>query len=210
MHSNDYGFGLYTGAHFGGTSVSGGAGYQRHDTTTTRGLAFGGFSDSLKGSYSANTGQLFGELSQDFTFGSVIVQPYAQAVYVANGNDSFTESGGAAALAVGDSRTNALFATLGTRVTNSFALSEGIRVKAQVGAGWQHAFANNPTIGNAYASGGQKFTVLGTQAAEDALALEAALGLSINANASIGLNYSGMLSADAQNHDATAKVEVKF
>ena len=161
MNSADYGLGAYGGRQWGGTRLSLGATYTRHDVSSSRSVAFPGFTDDLTASYAAGTTQAFGKLSHDFDLGAMSLIPYASLGYVRQDTDAFVESGGPAALSSAASTVDATFTTLGVGADRKFVVGDGMLLTAKGAIGWRHAFAGTPSVTRTLA-GGTSFSVVGT------------------------------------------------
>ena len=79
---NNVDLGLYAGAQFGAFALRGGAAYTWHDVSTSRSVAFPGFSQAVTGGYNTGTTQVFGELGYDMAVGAFAVEPFAGLAYV--------------------------------------------------------------------------------------------------------------------------------
>jgi len=207
--STDYGVGLYGGTQLGDTGLGFGAAYTRHAISTTREVAFTGFTDKLSAAYGAATGQVFGEINHTFDLGDVEFTPFARAAYVNHATDAFSETGGAAALSSAASVVDATFTTLGLRGSHKFVVGGDGLGTLSGGVAWRHAFAGTPTAVNNFA-GGAAFTVAGAPVAADALVLEAGLDLDLANGLDLSLAYAGQLAAAGQSHALKAGVGGKF
>ncbi|WP_207838911.1 autotransporter outer membrane beta-barrel domain-containing protein, partial [Pseudomonas sp. 43(2021)] len=113
--------GAYAMRQDGPLSLRLGATYASHDGSSTRRVAFKGFSDRLKGNYDANTQQAFAEAGFNLGRDSVILEPYASLGYQRYQRDSYNEKGGDAALKVfGQTRDN-FSSTFGLRLAQLLA-----------------------------------------------------------------------------------------
>ena len=207
--SDNYHLGLYGGGQWGALGLRAGASYSWHEVSTSRTVAFTGFSDALKADYSAATAQVFGELGYRVDLGRVALEPFAGLAYVNLRSDGFGEWGGPAALRSPGSTTASGFSTLGVRASTSLAL-QGMELTLRGTLAWRHAFGEvNPQAILAF-SGSSPFIVAGVPIARDAALVEAGLDLAIGRNATLGVSYTGQLAEDAQDHAFKGVLAVKF
>ncbi len=102
-----YGGGILAKVGPGVLALRTGAAYAWHDLSVDRTAAVGSFTDSLSSSgYKGSTAQVFAELGYGIDLGktpvgAARVEPFAGLAYIDVSTDAFTETGGAAALAVG-------------------------------------------------------------------------------------------------------------
>ncbi|WGG59392.1 autotransporter domain-containing protein [Brucella intermedia] len=208
--SDNYHLGLYGGSTWGDLAFRSGAAYTWHDISTSRSVAFPGFSESLKGGYNAGTAQVFGELAYGFNFGTTRFEPFANLAYVNLHTDGFRETGGAAALTSGSSSTDTTFTTLGLRGSTTFDLN-GASVTAKGMLGWRHAFDDvTPTSRMGFADGGSAFTVAGVPVARNAAVVEAGLDFALTPSAVLGVTYGGQFGSGVVDQSFKANFSAKF
>ncbi len=208
--SDNYHVGLYGGTAWGDLAFRSGAAYTWHDISTSRSVAFPGFSESLRGDYNAGTAQVFGELAYGFNFGATRFEPFANLAYVNLHTGGFRETGGAAALSSGSSSTDTTFTTLGLRGSTSFDLN-GTSVSAKGMVGWRHAFDDvTPTSTHPFVGGGNAFTVAGVPVARDAAVIEAGLDFALTPSAVIGVTYGGQFGSGIVDQSFKASFSAKF
>lgn len=208
--SNDYSLGVYAGTSWGPAAFRSGLAYTWHDIETERGVAFPGFTDALSSSSNAGTFQLFGELGYGFAVNGATLEPFVNLAYVNLSADSFTETGGAAALSGTSETLNTGFSTLGLRASDSFAFGS-YTATAKGLVGWSAAFGDTDTaMSMSYVSGSVPFAVSGVPLAENALVVEAGLDLALSPIAAVGIAYGGMFGSDLSDQSFTAKLDIKF
>lgn len=211
--SDNYHLGLYGGTQWpvagGQLGLRTGLAYTWHDIGTRRSPAFQGYTDSLKGSYSAGTLQAFGDLGYRIEAGSVAVEPFVNLAHVNLDTGRFKESGGAAALQADRQSTHMTYSTLGLRSSAQFTLgNKEATVRGTLG--WRHAFGDaTPQSTPAYAVG-NAFTVAGVPIARNAALVEAGVDVRVAKNATLGLSYSGQLASGSQQHGVKANFSFKF
>jgi len=191
-----------------------GGGFTWHDVESTRGVGFGGFSDSNSADYDAWTAQAFADLSQPFTVGKGgSLSPFGTLAYLHQSTNAFTESGGPSALHVDGSATDLATTTLGLRGSQRLSFPKGdIKQAALSGSmGWRHLIGDEtPASAAQFASGGSGFAVEGTPIARDAFVYDAALSLRLDANASLDLRYGGQLAPEAQQQSLSGQFRYAF
>ncbi|MFI5409319.1 autotransporter domain-containing protein [Kaistia sp. UC242_56] len=207
--STDYGLGAYGGREWGNTRLSLGAAYTQHDISATRRVDFDGFSDNLEADYGAGTAQVFGKLSQRVDLGVVSVVPFATLAYVSQRTDSFSETGGAAALDRAANRYDALFTTPGIGIDRNFLVGETMLLTAKGSIGWRHAFAGDAESAAAI-EGGSIFLVDGTALETDSGLLTAGLDLAISPRSALSLDYRGQIGTDGQSQSIKGSLATQF
>lgn len=208
--SDDYSLGVYAGTSWGPAAFRSGLAYTWHDIETERGVAFPGFVDALSSSSNAGTFQVFGELGYGFAVNGATLEPFVNLAYVNLSADSFTETGGAAALSGASETLNTGFSTLGLRASNSFALGS-YTATAKGLVGWSAAFGDtDAAMSMSYVSGSVPFAVSGVPLAENALVVEAGVDLALSPIAAVGIAYGGMFGSDLSDQSVTARLDIKF
>ena len=207
---NNVDIGLYAGAQFGALAVRGGAAYAWHDVSTSRTVAFPGFSQAVTGGYNTGTTQVFGELGYDMAVGAFAFEPFAGLAYVHVAGASLLEGGGSAALAVSSSGMDTTYSTLGLRVATTLQ-AWGSTLTPHAMIGWQHAFGDTtPTSSMQLQGATSPFSVSGVPIAEDALLLEAGLSYALSSKATLGASYTSQHAATAAQNAFTAQFSLKF
>lgn len=208
--SDNYHAGLYSGTTFGGFAFRSGLAYTWHDVTTTRNVAFQGFSDRLKADYHAGTAQVFGEFAHGYRAGAMAFEPFANLAYVSLRTDGFTESGGAAALNSRSATADATFTTLGLRASTDI-VTGATATTLRGSLGWRHVLGDTtPLVGMAFASGGSPFTIAGVPIAENAAVVDLGLDMKVAPNAMLGISYGGQFGSDAIDQTIRANFTAKF
>jgi outer membrane autotransporter protein len=209
LESDNYHVGIYGGGQWGALSLRTGASYTWHEISTDRRAAFGAFGNELKSDYSARTAQIFGEVAYRFDVGRLALEPFAGLAYVNLDTDSFSETGGAAALTARGDDMSVGYSTLGLRASTSFAV-QGMDLTLRGGLAWRHAFGDiNPNATLAFA-GSNSFSVSGLPIAKNAAIVEAGLDLAISKSATLGVSYTGQIAKDAQDHSFKGVLAVRF
>mgnify|MGYP003835513487 CR=1 FL=1 len=205
---DSYTLGAYAGGEWRAFSLKSGLAHSWHVLDTSRTAAFEGFSESLHSSYDARTLQTFAEAAYSFDLKHTRLQPFGGFAYVHENTDSYSETGGSAALSARDQSSDATFTTLGLRGNARLNLG-GTKANIAGSLGWRHAFGSTPTAVQAF-SGGDAFTVAGVPLARDVLVLGAGIGMNVTDHATVGLSYSGQFGSGIFDHGAKASVNVSF
>ncbi len=208
--STNYGVSLYGSSEFSNATWAFGGAYSRHSISTSRTLAFGGLSESLSGRYDASTFQVFSKFSYDFAFDTAILTPFAEVDHVMHKTNSFTETGGAAAITSGGDTSRTTFVTLGMDAVHKFSRTAKLPAIVHGTIGWRHAFDNKINSANSFANG-QQFAVSGTNISSNAVIVNAGVDFSLSATVDVGFNYSGQFGTSGnQVHAAKALISAKF
>jgi len=207
--SANYHLGVYAGVEWGDLAFRSGLAYGRHDVESSRDVVIPGITETLTASYGAQTVQAFGELAYGIDVGNTRFSPFANLAHVRLSNDTFSETGGDAALSVASSATDVTFTTLGVRAEQSVDLGEMDGTLSAM-LGWRHAFGDTtPTSTHAFA-GSESFLISGVPIATDALVIEAGLDLTLAPGATLGFAHAGQLAADTRDHALKARLGVAF
>jgi outer membrane autotransporter protein len=193
--------GAYAGGKLGALNVRGGASYSFDSIDVSRGIFFPGFTDQTKASFRGNVGQVFGEVGYGMTLGSVAVEPLAGLAYVHVHDNSFAESGGAAALSGASARENLGYSFLGARAATVIPLANGTALVPRASVQWQYAFGDvTPVSALAFQGTGTGFSVAGVPIARNTALVEAGFDWRFSPWAKLGAFYQGELAAHAQTH----------
>lgn len=185
--SMDLSAGFYGAKEFGNLSLRFGGSLIHHSIQTTRTVTVLGAVDRFDAAYGALTGQLFAEAALAFELGPVNLELFGDVGYARNFTAAFTETGGAGALSVAASSSDAVESLLGVRASHQVALGTQL-LEAGVTVGWKHRFMAAPSTMNSLA-GGTPFAVAGTSIGGSALALGADLRLDIDRSRKLELTY---------------------
>nr|WP_256441437.1 autotransporter domain-containing protein [Ancylobacter radicis] len=207
---DSYDLGLYGGARLGDLGLRIGASYSWHDIATSRTVAFGNLANGLAADYDGATAQVFGEVGYDFHLGATTFQPFASLAYVHLDTDSFTETGGAAAL-TGEAETFATgYGVLGLRLNHLFTLANGRPLAVTAALGWQRAFGDLTPEAAAAFVGSDVFTVAGAPVAENAALIDLGVAYKPSEMFSLGLSYVGQLASSASDNAVKGSLTIRF
>lgn len=177
----------------------GGVAYSLHTLESTRDVSLIDGPERLTRSYDVVTTQVFAELAYRFGLGEEThVEPFAGLMKVDQRTDAFQEKGGSAALA-GDKQHNTLFiSTVGARSQHRWNVA-GLNLLMKGSLTWRHLDGDvQPELGLRL-SGGERYTVLGTELPRDSLllSLNANYDLAAGVMLNVGFNASASESSSA-------------
>lgn len=207
--SNSFTIGAYGGTQWDALGLRAGVSQGWHDVSTSRHVAVGDFSDHLDADYNARSTQAFGELGYEIRTDVARVEPFVNLAHVRITTDNFRESGGDAALSADSNEMNTTFSTLGVR--GEVSLGSGPQpIKAIGVVGWRHAYGDLSGEPAQRFTGGKDFTVSGSRVGEDVAVLEAGLKMPFSDRASLGINYRGQYSDEADDHGVQGSFSWSF
>ena len=207
--TQDVNFGLFGGRTFGAAHVTAGLTWTNSQIDSTRGVAFGGFADTLTADYSANTTQVFAELAYDLQAGSTVLQPYAGIAHITVKTDGTREDGGIAALDISGNDYDATVADLGLRAETLLAKS-GTPVRLSGELGWQHVLDADAAKADMAFAGGSSFGVNGAGLPEDLVRLNLSVAAELTPQTTLQLGYTGSFGDAGEASSLGATLRVKF
>ncbi|MGO3890185.1 MAG: autotransporter domain-containing protein [Paenalcaligenes sp.] len=192
-------------------NLSLGMSYTWHNIKTQRYADAAGLPQTLKADYGGNTTQVFGELGYAMALSdSVTLEPFVGAGFSSLRTDSFTESGGDAALRGDAGRNNVTTTTLGLHARSVFD-SAGALGQLHGTLGWRHAFGDvNPASTMSFVQGGKSFTTNGVPIAQDAAVVELGVNMEVSKRTTVGVIYGGQFGAGNQQHLGTLDLRYRF
>ncbi|MEK1942822.1 MAG: autotransporter domain-containing protein, partial [Pseudomonas sp.] len=191
-------------------SLRGGTLYSWQDVSSTRDVAFTGFSDRLKADYDANTWQVYGEVGYLLDLKATTVEPYLNLTHTRYTTDTIKEKGGAASLEskIDESTTSS---TVGVRAAQNINLQNDIDLVVRGGLGWQHTFGNEiPEADMTFGETGASFTTQGTPIAKNAAIVETSVEMNVGQSSKVQLTYAGQLASDAKSHEMRLEYSYRF
>ena len=205
--SDNFHIAAYAGTRLGIVNLGGVLSYAYGKSETERTVIVGGLTDTLTADYDAHTSQAAVEAGIDVDMGSVVLTPFAGISAIHVGTDGFTEQGGPAALTVSSADNTTGVTTVGLR-----ARRQAGQVALTGSLAWRHAFGDvDPSSRMAFASApATSFTVRGAPVSENALALEAGVGLALAERTSLALSYAGEYGSDATDHGLQLELTFRF
>jgi outer membrane autotransporter protein len=195
-----------------------------HNLAATRAVRAGGLRSNVSARYGARSVQAFSELTWRWAWRGVqrftgmlsqpeyALEPYLRLSHVSLRTNAFTESGGAAALSVQDSRQDVTYSRLGVRAQSHFETATG-RARASLDVSWRHAFGalqtrafqsfRDSAVPTVFGSSGQPVLANAFQ-----IALNVTGRLTRRARLSFG--YAALFGAGTQDHGIQAALQVAF
>jgi outer membrane autotransporter protein len=206
---DNFHLGIYGGASVGALRFRSGASYTWHEVETDRSVPFTGISEMLTADYGGGTAQVFGELGYAIQLESTALEPFVNLSYADLHLDSFTETGGSAALAGTASDDDITSSVLGLRVSTQLPLGAA-DVTLRGMAGWRHAFGDVTPSSQLAFAGMDDFGISGLPISRNAALLEFGLDMSLAPATTFGLSYQGEIASDVQDHGFRADLTVRF
>lgn len=169
-----------------------GAIYSSHAGQNKRGIDILDYKDTLKGSYTANSQNVFGEMGYQLGSGDISIEPFAGLGYQRYSRDSFKEQGGPAALNVDAQTQQNLSSTVGLRLAKQFRFDHQMSLTPHLSTGWKHLYGDvDSQVRQSFRQGGiDAFTIQGNSLDRNSLNLQAGLDLALSTNHTVGLAYS--------------------
>ncbi len=201
--------GLYATYFDGGFYLDAGAtgGYNSYDTkrSALQGTARGD-TDGLE--FNAVLGGGY-----DFKVGNWKIGPTATVQYTYVEIDEFLERGSLAPLRIVNQNAESLRTAVGFRTSYNIQLRNGIVIRPEVRASWQHEFADQAfALDSQFASGaGSVFTVNGPEYGRDSLLLSAGVAVQLTERTSVYLSYDGQLARrNYESHAISGGIRVAY
>jgi len=204
--------GAYAGRSFGDVRASFGTSYSINANHSSRDVTIGAFTDTLTADYLSGTFQALAEVGYQMGDDIFWYEPFTGLSVVNVLTESFTESGGAAALTTRSSSQTLGVATLGVHAGGDLGLLEnGTKITYDANLGWQHAFGEvTPQKTSSFASGSQAFTISGTPMDQNTAVLGAAVKFNFAGPTDVTLSYQGAFGQSSQNNTVSARLAGKF
>lgn len=203
--------GIYVGNAWGALGLTAGYSQSWNRVEIDRKAGYRGFSDALSSRYDADTSQLFVDLGYRFDAGSIGIEPYLQYARVEVSTDSFSESGGAAALAGRGGDATVDMTTVGLRFGADLSAEnqEQSWLNLRGNLGYRHADDQVQRAQLAFA-GGQSFEVSSPAIRDNALLAEFGVAARTSANSLLELGVSHLESDDAVDTGVNARFTINF
>ncbi|MBL3610439.1 autotransporter outer membrane beta-barrel domain-containing protein [Rhodovulum sulfidophilum] len=209
--ANSYQLGVYTARSFGQMALRMGASYSWDDVSADRTVTVGGVRQDLEADYWARTAQAFVELGYQTWAGSTSLEPFIGQAILYQEIDSFTETGGSAALSVdGDDLTQGI-TTVGLRFGRDLeGLGAGMS-NLHGAVAWQHVTGDlNAESTMRFASGSDAFSVSGSALDRNQAVLSLGLRTELTERSVLDIGYEGTLSENSQSHGLQATYSIRF
>ncbi|WP_208976403.1 autotransporter outer membrane beta-barrel domain-containing protein [Polycladidibacter hongkongensis] len=201
--------GAYGATELGPVGLRAGASYTWHDIDKTRSVTFTGLAETLSGSYTAQTAQLFGEAGYRFDFGVSSLEPFANLTYLHLTSGAYSEVGGTAALTAVQQGMDNTFTSIGLRATTEVNFGNATAdLFAQ--AAWQHTFSTiTPTARHAFATG-DAFSVSGVPVSKDTFLLNMGISAELGENSTLSVLYDGRFASGFIDQGLKATLALRF
>lgn len=207
-NSVDLSAGLYGATEFSGFALRFGASITHHSVASTRKVEAPGVNETFMAAYGAATAQGFVELARQFHLGPVDVELFGDLGYARHVSPGFTETGGAGALTVAASSSDAVDTVLGVRAGRKLAMGTRL-LTAGLTLAWKHRFAATPSTTNSMA-GGAPFEVAGVSAAGSSLMAAADLRIDLDERSGLELAYSTEWGSSGFAHQISGRYASRF
>ncbi|MGX1499591.1 outer membrane autotransporter protein [Labrenzia sp. MBR-25] len=208
--ADSFHLGFYAGGVWNGLTYKGGVATAYNDADVDRDVrATSTLSQSLTSDQQIYSTQVFAETGYEFDLRGVTLEPFAGVARLHLASSGFTEEGGSAALTAAGQGDDTGFVWIGLRTAAAFELF-GAAATAKASVAWQHASEENVTFTQAFASGGDRFTVNGAPFSRDTAQVDAGLGVNLGENTNLDFSYSGRLASKTQNHGLNARLSIRF
>jgi len=167
-----------------------GAVYGSHDGSTKRHVAFNRYRDNLKGSYEANTHQVFGQVGYQLNIAHFDIEPYAQLGYQRYQRERYSEKGGDAAVQYNDQTQDHYSTDLGLRLARPFTFDQGMALTPRLDVSWRHLYGDiKGSSQQRLISGGNTYRIEGVELDRDSVLVQAGLDLAVSPRHILGLSY---------------------
>lgn len=208
--SNNFTLGAYGGRRWKKLGVNVGATYTFNALTMNRNVDYPGVADHNSSHYSGGTAQAFADVGYRVTFHRVNIEPFANAAYVNQNTNPFTEQGGATALSGANSNTGVAFTTFGSRFATDLQF-HNLHVQPQFSAGYRHAFGNiTPTVHQYFWNGSSSFETAGIPLAQDAAVVSAGAQAKLANRLNLNVLYSGQYGGSYTQSGVHASLNYRF
>ncbi len=177
-------------------------------TNGSRAITLAGFTQSLAGSTTGTTYQVFGELAFDLAKGTnTRIEPFVRNAYIGADIKALTETGGIAALTAPRASYNINVTNAGMR----FGTALNGKIDVNASAAWQRTSgAREAATQIGIPAVGQNGNIRSVSIDKDALLLQAGLGANLSDKIRIGVDYSGLIGARNDDHGGRATLNFAF
>ncbi|MBL3565723.1 autotransporter domain-containing protein [Rhodovulum sulfidophilum] len=209
--ADSYQLGVYTAKSFGQMALRMGASYSWDDVSADRTVTVGGVRQDLEADYWARTAQAFVELGYRTWAGSTSLEPFIGQAILYQEIDSFTETGGSAALSVDGEDLTQGITTVGLRFGRDLeGLGAGMS-NLHGAVAWQHVTGDlNAESTMRFASGSDAFSVTGSALDRNQAVLSLGLRTELTERSVLDIGYEGTLSENSQSHGLQATYSIRF
>ncbi|MGD9638162.1 MAG: autotransporter domain-containing protein [Alphaproteobacteria bacterium] len=205
---NSYGLNLYGSKNMGSWNLDGSLGYAYHDYSSNRVVNAVGISQNLEGSYGGNQYSASLGANMPKKVGEFVLTPWGKLDYSYLNQDSYSETGGTAALNVDSRKTDSLRTGLGVNINNKIESEMGT-FTPELRLGWNHEFGDEKTDVTArYATGGAAFKTEGVSLPRDSATIGLGVDFVNKSNWTLSANYDAEIKEDYDSH--TGRLQVRY
>jgi uncharacterized protein with beta-barrel porin domain len=179
-----------------------------HDIDTARVIGVGGIAGTFTGSTDAQSKQAFGEVAYDLIEGPLDLGMFARYIHDWTDVDGLTETGGVAALTLGDDHRETNSAAIGMRFGGSAPVTSGLSIEPRASLAYVHSWGDLAGSRTAAFGTGTAFTVAGAALGSDALDVD--LGIDLATDNGLRFGIGGFANASDQWGDYGAKASVSL
>lgn len=212
-HIDRNGLGAYAGFGSGSFRARVGASYSDLELSTTRAIAFPGFSASASGKGDGSMVQGFGELAYRFDIGNeTFLEPFADLALAKVDLDAINETGSATAqLRVAEQEHDIGRAILGLR-GDAAVQSGSTRLRVGIDAGLQHNFGDRSVAALIALDAAPQypFTVRAAELEPWGFVGGGRVAIDFGSNVTATIAYRGVLAGNRNDHAASGTLSVKF
>ena len=203
--------GAYAGRLWGPVGLKLGGAYTWNMISTTRTVAFPGFSDQVASNYGGGTAQAFADLSYRLALQELSVEPFGNLAYVNQNMQSFAETGFGGAALHGDSgNMGVAFTTSGMRLAKGFTLGQ-YALEADATLGYRHAFGTvTPTTYENFVFGGAAFDTAGVPVPRNVALVSLGTRVRLTDSVKLSLAYIGQYGGSYSQSGVKANVVWSF
>ncbi|MBJ15964.1 MAG: hypothetical protein CMF38_04955 [Legionellaceae bacterium] len=208
--SDNYTLGLY-GRHDAETFIAKmGAAYTWQQFDVHRQAQLPTFTENLKGSHTAHTAQVFGQLNLVDNFTALHLQPLVGATYVTTDSRRWQEAGIAGL--TGHNHFDTFYTHLGVEQGQALIETPTTVIRERVMLAWRHAYTGvYPLSTFAFTGGGNPFAIQGAPIAKDALVMDLGVDAALpQKGLNMRLAYIGQVGSQVQDHGLTGRVSWQF
>lgn len=179
-----------------------------HEIDTARVISVSGIAGTSTASFDAESKQAFGELGYDLIDGPLDLGMFVRYAHDWTDVDGVTETGGIAALTVGDSRRETNSASIGLRFGGSAPVSTGLSIEPRASLAYVHSWGDLAGSRTVAFGTGPGFAVGGAALGKDALDVD--LGIDLATESGLRFGIGGFANASDQWGDYGAKASVSL
>ncbi|MDV3459201.1 autotransporter-associated beta strand repeat-containing protein [Sphingomonas sp. HF-S4] len=179
-----------------------------HDIDTARAISVSGIAGTSVASSKAESKQAFGELGYDLVDGPLDLGMFVRYAHDWTDVDAVAETGGVAALRVGDTHRETNSASVGLRMGGSAPVSTGLSIAPRASLAYIHSWGDLGGTRSVAFGTGPGFAIGGSALGSDALDVD--LGIDLVTESGLRFGIGGFANASDQWGDYGAKASVSL